>query len=99
MPQISQESLTEIFLEEPSLFRVLLLNDDKTTMEFVVFVLVEIFDKTSDEAIKVMLQIHKEGSGVCGIYTYDVAELKANQVVEIARQKGYPLRVEIEEIS
>ncbi|MGX2985426.1 ATP-dependent Clp protease adaptor ClpS [Helicobacter sp. 23-1048] len=98
MPQISQESLTEIFLEEPSLFRVLLLNDDKTTMEFVVFVLVEIFDKTSDEAIKVMLQIHKEGSGVCGIYTYDVAELKANQVVEIARQKGYPLRVEIEEI-
>lgn len=99
MPQISQESLTEIFLEEPSLFRVLLLNDDKTTMEFVVFVLVEIFDKSSDEAIKVMLQIHKEGSGVCGIYTYDVAELKANQVVEIARQKGYPLRVEIEEIS
>lgn len=98
MPQISQESLTEIFLEEPSLFRVLLLNDDKTTMEFVVFVLVEIFDKSSDEAIKVMLQIHKEGSGVCGIYTYDVAELKANQVVEIARQKGYPLRVEIEEI-
>ena len=98
MPQISQESLTEIFLEEPSLFRVLLLNDDKTTMEFVVFVLVEIFDKTSDEAIKVMLQIHKEGSGVCGIYTYDVAELKANQVVEIARQKGYPLRVEIEEV-
>ncbi len=98
MPQISQESLTEIFLEEPSLFRVLLLNDDKTTMDFVVFVLVEIFDKTRDEATKVMLQIHKEGSGVCGIYTYDVAELKANQVVEIARQKGYPLRVEIEEI-
>ena len=82
MPQTIQESATDIALEEPTLYQVILLNDDWTAMDFVVSVLVQIFEKSNDEAVEIMLKIHKEGSGVCGIYPYDIAELKAKITLE-----------------
>ncbi|PAV00414.1 ATP-dependent Clp protease adaptor ClpS [Helicobacter sp. TUL] len=98
MPQTIQESATDIALEEPTLYQVILLNDDWTAMDFVVSVLVQIFEKSNDEAVEIMLKIHKEGSGVCGIYPYDIAELKAKITLELAKQSGYPLRVETKQL-
>lgn len=88
----------EELLEQPKMYRVLLLNDDWTAMDFVVNILIEVFEKTSDEATAIMLKIHNNGKGICGIYTYDVAELKAHIVIERAKESGYPLRVITEEI-
>lgn len=96
---LSFESGLEIFLEEPKMYRVLLLNDDWTAMDFVVGVLMDVFDKSSDEATAIMLEVHNNGKGVCGIYTYDIAELKTQIVKEKAQNYGYPLRVITEEIS
>ena len=76
--------------------KVLLLNDDQTTMEFVVQVLEVIFGKTRDEAIKLMLAIYRDGSGECGVYTPELASKIAEQVAELARQNGYPLRCIVE---
>lgn len=98
MPQTIQESATDIALEEPTLYQVILLNDDWTAMDFVVSVLVQIFEKSNDEAVEIMLKIHKEGSGVCGIYPYDIAELKAKITLELAKENGYPLRVETKQL-
>lgn len=98
MPQTIQESATDIALEEPTLYQVILLNDDWTAMDFVVSVLVQIFEKSNDEAVEIMLKIHKEGSGVCGIYPYDIAELKAKITLESAKESGYPLRVETKQL-
>ncbi len=82
-------------LEEPKMYRVLLLNDDWTAMARI---LMEVFDKTSDEATAITLKIHNDGKGVCGIYTYDIAELKMQIVSQMAKQHGYPLRVITEEM-
>ena len=76
--------------------KVLLLNDDKTTMEFVVQVLESIFGKTRDEAIKLMLEIHRDGSGVCGVYEPDHAWKVAEEVAGLARQNHQPLRCVVE---
>jgi ATP-dependent Clp protease adaptor protein ClpS len=76
--------------------RVLLLNDDETTMEFVVEVLEDIFGKTRDEAIKLMLQIHNDGRGECGVYSPDDAAQNVERATELARQNGFPLRCIIE---
>ncbi|MCI6217078.1 MAG: ATP-dependent Clp protease adaptor ClpS [Helicobacter sp.] len=89
---------TDVLLEEPKLCEVILINDNWTTMEFVVDILMKIFDKNLAEARNIMLKIHTQGSGVCGIYPYDVAELKVKLTLEFARKDGYPLRVEIREI-
>lgn len=78
-------------VEKPRMFRVLLHNDDYTTMEFVVLVLMEVFRKTQVEATRVMLTIHRSGRGVAGVYTREVAETKAAQVVDRARAAGFPL--------
>ncbi|HIV49537.1 ATP-dependent Clp protease adaptor ClpS [uncultured Helicobacter sp.] len=98
MPQITHESATDIALEEPTLYQVILFNDDWTTMDFVIDVLMRIFEKNNDEAVEVMLKIHKEGSGICGVYPYDIAELKARITLDLAKQNGYPLRVETKQI-
>ncbi|MFC3867110.1 ATP-dependent Clp protease adaptor ClpS [Helicobacter equorum] len=98
MPQTIQESATDIALEEPTLYQVILLNDDWTAMDFVVSVLVQIFEKSNDEAVEIMLKIHKEGSGICGIYPYDIAELKAKITLDLAKENGYPLRVETKQL-
>ncbi len=92
------ETSTDTLLEEPRLYRVLLLNDDYTAMDFVTQILMEGFDKTSDEATAIMLKIHNEGRGVCGIYTYDIAELKSQIVTQKAKAHKYPLRVITEEM-
>lgn len=98
MPQSSHESATDTAIEEPIFYEVILFNDDWTTMDFVIDVLMRIFEKSSDEAVNIMLKIHKEGSGVCGVYPYDIAELKAKITLDLAKQNGYPLRVQTKQL-
>ena len=81
----------------PKRFSVLLYNDDYTTMEFVVHVLESIFDKGPAEAYRVMMEVHQAGRGLCGSYTWEVAETKVADVHELARTEGFPLRAGIEE--
>jgi ATP-dependent Clp protease adaptor protein ClpS len=83
--------------KRPRLFQVLLINDDYTTMEFVVHVLESVFDKGPAEAYRIMMEVHMQGRGVCGAYTYEVAETKVSTVHELARTEGFPLRAGIEE--
>lgn len=84
-------------LKKPSMFKVLLHNDDYTTMEFVVLVLRTVFLKTDTEAYKIMMAVHQAGIGVAGVYTFEVAEAKANKVIELARENGFPLLCTVEE--
>ena len=82
--------------KRPSLYKVLLLNDDYTPMEFVVFVLEALFNKDREEAQRIMLHVHQHGVGVCGVYTYEVAETKVAQVLEAARRSQHPLQCVME---
>lgn len=82
--------------KKPSLYRVLLLNDDYTPMEFVVEVLVRIFRKSPEDAATVMLHVHQNGVGMCGVYTYEVAETKVAQVMDAARRAQHPLQCTME---
>ena len=84
-------------LQEPPMYRVLLHNDDYTTMEFVVQVLENVFHKSPSEATHIMLSVHKNGTGVCGIYTAEVAETKVELVHHLARKNGFPLQCSMEE--
>ena len=81
----------------PPLYKVILWNDDYTTMEFVIEILQTVFRKSASEANHIMLQVHHKGAGVCGTYPFEVAETKVAQVRELARQAGYPLRASLEE--
>lgn len=81
----------------PKFYKVLLLNDDFTTMEFVIEVLQTFFAKNQEQATQIMLKIHNEGSAVCGVYTKDIAETKVVQVSEFSTQHGHPLRCHMEE--
>ena len=83
--------------QEPKLFKVILLNDDYTTMEFVIGVLESVFDKSPAEAYRIMMAVHLGGQGVAGIYTWEVAETKVDTVVELARGSGFPLKAITEE--
>jgi len=82
--------------KRPSLYKVLLLNDDYTPMDFVVYVLERFFNKPHDEATRIMLHVHQKGVGVCGVYTYEVAETKVTQVMTFARQHQHPLQCTME---
>lgn len=82
--------------KRPSLYKVLLLNDDYTPMEFVVHVLERFFSKNRDEATNIMLHVHHKGVGICGVYTYEVAETKVTQVTDFARQHQHPLQCTME---
>jgi ATP-dependent Clp protease adaptor protein ClpS len=82
--------------KKPSLYKVLLLNDDYTPMEFVVHILERFFGKTRDEAVQIMLHVHRHGVGICGVYTYEVAETKVAQVIEFARRHQHPLQCTME---
>ena len=82
--------------KKPSLYKVLLLNDDYTPMEFVVHVLERFFQKNREEATRIMLHVHRRGVGVCGVFTYEVAETKVTQVMDLARQNQHPLQCTIE---
>ena len=87
----------EISIDEPRLFKVLLHNDNYTTMDFVVQVLENIFHKPPAEATQIMMNVHKKGIGVCGIFSYDVAESKVAQVHMMAKQNQFPLKCSMEE--
>jgi len=83
-------------LQKPPLYKVLLLNDDYTPMEFVVIVLEQFFRKNREEATRIMLNVHQRGSGVCGIFTREVAETKVDQVMDFAGQNQHPLQCTLE---
>ena len=89
-------TLTRVRTKKPSMYKVLMLNDDYTPMEFVVDVLQHIFQKTREEATKIMLHVHQKGVGVCGVYTYEVAETKVTQTVDYARKNQHPLQCTLE---
>lgn len=82
--------------KKPSLYKVLMLNDDYTPMEFVVYVLERFFGKSREEATQIMLHVHHRGVGICGVYTYEVAETKVTQVMDTARKEGHPLQCTLE---
>ena len=82
--------------KKPSLYKVLILNDDYTPMEFVVFVLERFFNKGREDATRIMLHVHHKGVGICGVYTYEIAETKVAQVMDLARQHGHPLQCTME---
>jgi len=82
--------------KKPAMYKVLMLNDDYTPMEFVVFVLENFFSKSREEATRIMMHVHRRGVGICGVYTYDVAETKVNQVMDMARKEQHPLQCTLE---
>ena len=84
-------------LEKPKLYKVLLHNDDFTTMDFVVFILQYVFNRTDAEAIVIMLKVHNEGLGIAGTYPYEIAEMKANKAMNLAKAREYPLLCTVEE--
>jgi len=88
--------VTRTKTKKPSMYKVLLLNDDYTPMEFVVHVLERIFAKGREEATRIMLHVHQHGVGICGVYTYEVAETKVTQVMDFARQHQHPLQCTME---
>ena len=83
--------------QKPTLYKVTLLNDDYTTMEFVIQILESVFHKTPAEAHRIMMQVHTQGRGVCGAYTYEVAETKIATTQDLARREGFPLQATLEE--
>lgn len=88
---------TKIRLEKPKLFKVLLHNDDFTTMEFVVFVLNYVFQRSEAESVLIMLKVHNEGVGVAGTYPYDIAYMKQQKAMNLAKAREYPLLATLEE--
>ncbi len=82
--------------KKPNLYRVLLLNDDYTPMEFVIYVLERFFNKGQEDATRIMMHVHQKGVGVCGVYTFEIAETKVSQVMEFARQHQHPLQCTME---
>ena len=85
-------------LKKPSLYKVVMLNDDYTPMDFVVYLLKTFFQKNHNEASKIMLEIHNKGSGICGIFAYEIAETKILKVVNTSRINGFPLLCSLEKI-
>jgi len=100
-PEIEGEVVaeTEDQTDEPPMYRVLLHNDDYTTMEFVVQVLMAVFHKSVEAATRIMLDVHRQGLGVCGVYPFEVAETKVELVHDLARKNGYPLKCSMEKDS
>jgi ATP-dependent Clp protease adaptor protein ClpS len=84
-------------LERPPLYKVFLHNDDFTTMEFVVFILLTVFNRSEDDAIRLMLNVHRQGIGLAGVYTYEVAAMKVEKVTSLAQANEFPLLCTMEE--
>ena len=91
---IRTESEKEV--SEPPMYRVMLLNDDYTTMDFVIRILMDVFSKSPEEATRIMFNVHEQGMGVCGIYPFEIAETKVETVHALAREHGFPLRCTME---
>ncbi|MCX7842651.1 MAG: ATP-dependent Clp protease adapter ClpS [Clostridia bacterium] len=85
-------------IKKPNLYRVVLLNDDYSTMDFVVEVLIKVFHKSITEATRIMLDVHEKGRGIVGVYTYDIAYTKVAQVEEMANERQFPLQAVMEEV-
>ena len=85
-------------LKKPSLYKVLILKDDYTPMEFVVYLLKSFFNKSNEEATKIMLHVHQNGIGVCGIFSYEIAETKVIQVLDTSRKNNHPLQCTMEKV-
>lgn len=98
MPRIEEEIESELAVEEPTKYKVLLHNDDYTTIDFVVDILMGVFHKNESEAEIIMMNVHKKGRAVCGIYTYEIAQTKVYQVKELAKSNGFPLLATMEEV-
>jgi len=86
----------KVKLKKPDMYAVVMLNDDYTPMEFVIYVLQSVFKKNYEDAKKIMLLIHNEGKGICGVFPLDIAETKANQVIEFARINQHPLECKVQ---
>jgi ATP-dependent Clp protease adaptor protein ClpS len=95
--EIEIELSEDLEVQEPKKYNVFLLNDDYSTMEFVIDVLVKIFRKTVSEAEAIMLNVHNNGKGLCGVYSFEIATTKVAQVKTMAREKGFPLKATMEE--
>ena len=97
MTEVQEQTSEEVLIKEPKLWCVIFHNDDKTTMEFVMFLLMQVFHKPMQEATELMLQVHSKGHAIAGVFTHEVAENKMNVCINTARQEGFPLNVSIEE--
>ncbi len=97
MPNFKEETAFELELQEPKMYRVLLHNDDYTSMDFVVEVLTSIFHKTQQQAEAIMWQVHEKGKAIVGVYTYEIAQTKVEQTRKRAKQNGFPLLATMEE--
>ena len=100
MTQQQNETLldeAESILKPPPMYKVILLNDDYTPMDFVIHILQEYFHKDRETAVRIMLKVHHEGQGVCGVYSKDIASTKVDQVLKHARKDGHPLQCTMEE--
>lgn len=97
-PQFEEDVSSEpdVRLDEPPMYRVLLLNDDYTTMDFVVEVLQHVFRKSEADANRIMFNVHQKGAGVCGLYPLEIAETKIDIVDSLARERGFPLKCTME---
>src|SRR5271167_544324 len=95
-PVIGAVTKTRVETKKPSMYKVLMLNDDYTPMEFVVHILERFFNKNRQEATRIMMHVHRRGVGICGVYTYEVAETKVTQVMDFARQHQHPLQCTLE---
>lgn len=93
----AEKSDSSTSLDEPKMYRVILHNDHYTTMDFVVDILMQVFHRSAAEATRIMLDVHNQGQGNCGVYTLDIAATKVAQVHKMARQKEYPLKCTFEE--
>lgn len=98
MSDLESDVLERVEVKEPSMYSVLLLNDDYTPMEFVIEILVEIFRKSAPEATKITMDVHREGSGVAGVYIRDIAEMKCKHVDVAAKANKFPLKTTIKAI-
>lgn len=94
---IQLDEKIKVTVQEPKRWKVILLNDDSTPMEFVVSILVDIFKHTEDLAKDIMLQVHETGSGIAGVYSFEIAEAKAVESTNLARANGFPLQIKLEE--
>jgi len=94
---IQLDEKIKVTISEPKRWKVILLNDDSTPMEFVVSILVEVFKHSEETARDITLQIHSSGSAVAGVYSYEIAEIKAVESTNLARSNGFPLQIRMEE--
>jgi ATP-dependent Clp protease adaptor protein ClpS len=94
---IQLDEKIKVTAQEPRRWKVILLNDDSTPMEFVISLLIEIFKHTTETAKDIMLQVHETGSGIAGVYSFEIAEVKAVEATQQARTNGFPLQIKLEE--